>query len=144
MPKLVHSSQFIDHSRKRSVNCQLSGFTLVEILLSVFLILAIVSILFTAASTYVTSRGTNLAGVAAKIASRQIETLRKTAYDSLPASGSFTDPDLAKLPQGQADQTLSDYQSSTDIKQVLVEIFWTENAAQKQVKMETLIYRYGL
>ena len=50
----------------------------------------------------------------------------------------------SKLPQGQATQTFSPYQENADIKQALIEISWRQNAVQKNVKMETLIYRYGI
>lgn len=120
------------------------GFTLIEVVLSLFLILTLVTILLTTSSTFISSRGSNLQGIAAKIASRQIETLRKTDFASLPPSGSVTDPDLAKLPSSSATQTVSDYQGNSQIKQVTVQVDWTVSGAVKQIKMETLIYQYGL
>ena len=120
------------------------GFTLLEIVLSLFLILAIITMLLSASGTYVSSRGSNLRGIAAKIASRQVESLRKMNFDSLPASGSFSDPDLSKLPQGSGTQTLTVYQSSPDMKQVTIQVNWTENSTAKAVSQDTLIYRNGL
>lgn len=120
------------------------GFTLIEIVLSLLLILAILTVFFTGSSTYTTTRGANLAGIATKIASRQIETLRKTAFATLPASGSFTDPDLAKLPQGTATRTITDYQANPDIKQVTIQVDWVPAGSAKNVKIDTLIYKYGL
>lgn len=120
------------------------GFSLIETVLSMFVILAIISVLFTVSATYKTSRKSNLQGVATEIAARQIETLRNTAYDSLPGSGSFNDSSLSKLPSGTANQTITAYQSSTDVKQVAIQIMWTEGGIQKTLNMDTLIYRNGI
>ncbi len=145
----------------RPVNCQLStvncrrmrdGFTLVEILLSIFIILAIVSILFATSGTFVSSRKSNLQSIATKIASRQIENLRNTAFDSFPACpgpagcniSAVEEPDLAKLPSGSATKTLDDYEASDRIKLVTIDVNWTENNANQNIKLETLISENGL
>lgn len=120
------------------------GFSLLEIVLSLFLILAIILMLLSASGTFASSRSSNLRGVAAKISSRQIETLRKMDFDSLPSSGSFADADLSKLPQSQATQTLATYQSSPDMKLLTITVNWTESTAAKSLSQNTLIYRNGL
>ncbi|OGE04309.1 hypothetical protein A3I53_00960 [Candidatus Curtissbacteria bacterium RIFCSPLOWO2_02_FULL_40_13b] len=128
------------------------GFTLVEILLSIFLILAIVSILFATSGTFVSSRKSSLQGVATKIASREIENLRNTAFASLPNCPSPTgcnitvaeEPDLSKLPSSSATKTIDDYESSNKIKLVTINVNWTENAATQNIKLETLISENGL
>ena len=121
-----------------------NGFSLIEIVLSLFVILAIITILLTTTATLRTSRNSNLQSLATEIESRQMETLRNTSYDSLPASGttSFTDSNLAKLPSSTATQTIADY--GTDIKQVTLSVSWQESGINKNVKMDTLIYKYGL
>lgn len=138
----------LEKNRQLSVvNCQLCpkrGFTLIEIVLSLFLILAIVSILFSASGTYIHSRRSNLRAIATKIASKQIETLRNTNFASLPPSGSFFDPDLNQLPSGSAIRTVADYQSSTKIKQVTTQVSWIESNVSEQIVLETLISEHGL
>lgn len=148
---------------RRTVNCQLStacppkpwrrrvnsrrwrrGFTLIEIALSLLFILALVTILLTASGTFRTTRKGNLQGIATKIASRQIESLRNTAFASLPVSGNFSDPDLSKLPNSSASQTLDDYEASTKIKLVKIQVNWTESGATQNIKLETLISENGL
>ncbi len=119
------------------------GFTLIEVLLSSFFFIALITILLSSSGTLLNTRKTNLETVAAKIASKQIEDLRNMAYTSV-ASGPITDTDLSKLPQGAANKTVTNYQSSADIKDVLITVTWTENSAAKQLKMETLIYKNGL
>lgn len=120
------------------------GFSLIEIVLSIFIILALVTILFTASATLRTSRNSNLQGLATEIASRQIENLRNTAYASLPANGttSFSDSNLSKLPNSTATQTFSDY--GTDIKQVTLQVSWQESGVNKNIKIDTLIYKNGI
>lgn len=120
------------------------GFTLLETVISLFLIIAIITILLTSSSVQLASRGSNLQGTAVKIASRQIETLRNTDFSLLPASGAFTDPDLAKLPQGSAQTTIGDYREDPDIKQVTIQVTWVVGGAPKETKLETLIYKNGL
>ncbi|MDO8487087.1 MAG: hypothetical protein Q7S45_02245 [Candidatus Curtissbacteria bacterium] len=120
------------------------GFTLLEIVLALFLILAIIVMLLSASGTLVSSRSSNLRSIAAKIGSREIESLRKMDFDSLPPTGSFADADLSKLPQGAATQTLTSYQTSPDIKLVTIQVNWVENSVTKSLSEDTLIYRNGL
>ena len=128
----------------RTQYCKPAGFTLIEIVISLFIIIAIITILLTTSSVQLASRGSNLQGVAVKIASRQIETLRKTDFSLLPQSGPFADPDLAKLPQSSAQRTIGDYQSDEDIKVVTIQVTWVVGGAAKETKLETLIYKNGL
>ena len=163
MPKLVNSSRFIVHRILKTVNpadaqamagrrepitvnrrLWRQGFTLIEILLYLLLVLAMVTILFSASGTYITSRRSNLQSVAAKIASRDIETLRKSDFASLPGTGSFSDPDLSKLPSSTANRTITDYEGDSDIKKVEILIAWTEKGVAQQLKMDTLISKNGL
>ncbi|MFI5205544.1 MAG: hypothetical protein ACHQVK_01250, partial [Candidatus Paceibacterales bacterium] len=77
-----------------------NAFSLVDVLLGVFLFLIIITIVLSATATYTTSRNSNISGQAAAIATNEIESLRSTNFDSLPQSGSFTDSNLSNLPQG--------------------------------------------
>lgn len=121
------------------------GFSLVEIVLSMFVILAIVSILFTVAGTYNISRKSSLQGIAAEIADREIETLRNTSYSAIDlGTSSFADSNLSKLSGGTASQTVTAYQSSADIKQVSIHISWNENGVGKSFSIDTLIYKNGI
>jgi hypothetical protein len=100
--------------------------------------------LLTTSGTISLRHSSNLQGVATRIASKEIEHLRDLDFANLPASGSFTDPDMAKLPAGSAIRTVSNYQSSAQIKQVNITVSWQINGANRDVKMETLIYQYGI
>ena len=131
------------------------GFSLIEILIALFVIVALVTILFSSSGTLFTTRSSKLQTVATKIASKEIENLRNIAFASLPAAGtdkacSTIDPDLSKLkgpPTCKEDVANYDGKSDalTDIKQVTVKINWkTDNGADQNLKMDTLIYRNGL
>lgn len=121
-----------------------NGFSLIEVVLSLFIILALVTILLTASATLRTSRNSNLQVTATQIASRQIENLRNTDYASLPTSGTtpFSDSNLSKLPNSTATQTFSSY--GTDIQQVTLQVSWQESGIDKNIKIDTLIYKNGI
>ena len=119
------------------------GFSLVEVVLSLFVALALITILLTASATLRTSRNSNLHVIATQIATRQIENLRNTAYGSLPAGTTpFSDANLTKLPNSTATQTFSDY--GTNIKQVTLQVGWQEGGVSKNIKIDTLIYKNGI
>ena len=120
------------------------GLMLIEILLALLFAATLAILLLITSSTLTQTYKSNIQGIAARIATTEIENLRKTAYASLPSSGSFTDPDLAKLTSGTAALTISSYQSSPDIKQATVTINWVQNGAPKQIILDTLIYKNGI
>lgn len=164
MPRIVHSSRkivlrslFMVHGKIKTVNRQrtknnLPGFSLIEVVLSMFVILALISILFAASGTYRHSRNSQLQTIATKIASRKIEILRKTDYTAIPDLGtsSFSDSDLAKLPASTANLTVADYPPScsptcsSDIKQITVTVNWTEGGVVKTISEDTIISKNGL
>lgn len=153
MPKIV---QISSHRLPFRVNLQgepttrSPAFSLVEVILSMFIILALVSILFAASGTYRHSRNSQLQTIATKIASRKIELLRKTDYATLPGSGSFSDSDLVKLPSSTANLTVANYppncspSCSADIKQMTVTVNWTENGKARTISQNTIISKNGL
>lgn len=128
---------------RRSFLCTRNGFSLIEVVLSLFVTLALITILLTATATLRTSRNSNLQVTATQIASRQIENLRNTAYGSLPTGTTpFSDANLTKLPNSTATQTFSDY--GTKIKQVTLQVSWQESGINKNIKIDTLIYENGI
>lgn len=121
-----------------------NGFTLIEVLLTLLFSTILVVLLLTAATTLLQTYKTNQQSLAARIATKEIENLRQTSYSSLPSSGSFSDADLSKLTSSSGNLTVSNYQSSADIKQITVNVSWVQNGASKQVILETLIYKNGI
>ena len=124
------------------------GFTLIEVLLFILVVLAMVTILLSTAGTFIRTRAVNLESVAARIASCEIERLRKLDFASLPSTGIVDPPcnaDLSKLPDPKsATRTINDYLLDPDVKQVSIQVTWTESNVGKDVKIETLISKYGL
>src|SRR3972149_10666271 len=126
------------------------GFSYVEILLSMFLILALIAILLTTSTVYIHSRRTNLQTMATKMASCEIERLRKlnfTSVSTLPPSGTFDascTTDLSKLPAGTTLRLVADFGSNPKIKQITTAVSWTEKGLAQQIKLETLISENGL
>ena len=137
---------------KKVVRCRRlrPGFSYVEILLSMFLILALVAILLTTSTVYIHSRRTNLQTIATKMASCEIERLRKlnfTSVNSLPPSDTFDASctnDLPKLPAGTTVRLVADFSSNPKIKQITTAVSWTEKGLAQQIKLETLISENGL
>ena len=135
---------------KKFVSCRrlLPGFSYVEILLSMFLILALVAILLTTSTVYIHSRRTNLQTIATKMASCEIERLRKLAFSQLPTvDGQFDascTADLPKLPAGTTLRLVADFGSNPKIKQITTAVSWTEKGSSQQIKLETLISENGL
>lgn len=154
---MPRASRTIDKIRKffwSNVTCQMSnvgkskGFTLVEVLLFLLVVLVLTTILLTAAASLVKTRGVHLDSIASQIASCEIEELRKIAFVSLPTTGNIGPPcdaDLAKLPPpATAERTVVDFQTDPDIKQITIAVNWTESGITQEIKMETLISKYGL
>ena len=154
MPSLWRTVNRKRETRKNfDKNCQLSkpGFTLIETAISLVFILAMIVILLTASGTFRTTRRGNLQGIAAKIASCEIERLRKlgfTQVSTLPSSDSVEPPcnaDVtAKLPSGSTTRSISDYDVSGKIKLITVQVNWTESGTAQNIKLETLIAENGL
>ncbi|GEM_PF-6197803 len=151
MPKLVHGSRppkanlaRDGHAvhRKKTVN-RLPGFSLVEVLLSMFLILAIVSIFLASAATYRHSRITALQSLATNIASRDLENQKKLAFSAV-STNAITDSDSGKLPAYTGQRTVALYEANTKIKQVTDVITWVEKGVTRQIILETLISENGL
>ena len=134
-----------------SVKCHLQpGFSYIEILLSMFLILALVAILLTTSTVYIHSRRTNLQTIATKMASCETERLRKLPFAQLPtADGQFDASctvDLPKLPAGTTIRLIAGFGSPANpkIKQITTAVSWTEKGLARQIRLETLISENGL
>ncbi len=120
------------------------GFSLIEVLLSIIIIVILGFLLLTASGTLSQTYSSNLQTIASKVASKEIETLRETSFATLPLSGSIADPNLAKLPNGSATRTVANYQSDPTIKQITVTVNWTFNNSPRQQQIVTLIYQNGI
>ncbi len=82
--------------------------------------------------------------IALRIADQKIQVMRTTAYASLPASGTFTDPLLSSIPQGAGTITVSD--ENARLKRVSVLVKWKspQGSGTQQVQLDTFIAQGGL
>lgn len=121
-----------------------NGFSLIEVLLT-FSILVVFFILFQAViDASIINRNVKHQEQALRIAQTQTDNLQSFAYDSLPPSGSFSDPLLASLPQGTASMTVIAFNDK--VKQVTVVVGWQEPGfpTAHSVSLVTLIGEGGL
>lgn len=132
---IVNSLSSIDNKK---------GFSLIEILLAVIVMVALIGLLFSVSGTYFKSRSSDLQTTATSIAGKRMEDLRNGGFTNLPSSGSFADSNLSKLPQGTATQTISTYSGDVNIKLVTIQVTWVENKATKKILTESLFTKGGI
>lgn len=130
-----------------------AGFSLVEIIISLFLVGVLTTILLTTSNSFLTRRRQDLSAIAAKAATLEIERLRNQEVSSITyASGLACSTDFTQagtpsyLPGCQVTRTVSDYGSPPDplIKQVGVTVSWTFQNQTKNIVMQTLMTQGGL
>jgi len=116
---------------------------LLEILITIGIALVIILVYYVASNSMAMARGMKNQDLALKIAENKIEVLRSAGYDSLPASGSFSDSLLSSLPSGTATMTITDYNSS--VKKLTVTVSWidTTGARHHSVALNTLLAKIG-
>ena len=117
------------------------GFSLVEILVTLFILgtmLVISKAIFLGAPVI---QGAKNQDLALKIARNEVEVLRALGYTSLPVSSSFTDSLLSSLSSGSGALVVSDFNLGT--KQVVVTVSWMERGVAESVSLTTLITKAG-
>src|SRR3989344_7907041 len=145
--KLLNRKQYNNIAIQQFNNFK-NAYSLVEIVIALFLLGALVTILLTVSGTLFTTRSSRLQQIATKIATKDIEYLRNLSFASLPSTGPcnqpiLTDADLTKLPSGDCQRTVTNYLGSSQIKFVTVTVTWQEKI-QKRILLDTLVYKYGL
>lgn len=122
------------------------GFSLIELLIALVLITITAFIFTKATDTLGRISRANHQTTAFHIAARKIESLRGKTFDPNLASGAFSDSELSRLPQGQGNLTVSQFQSEDQnkIKQVEAKVSWYEQSQPKEVKITSLISENGL
>jgi prepilin-type N-terminal cleavage/methylation domain-containing protein len=107
-----------------------SGMTLIEVLVSIFMVGALIVLYSAAFNVLIFTKRMRNENVAYHIASKQMEEIRSTTYASLPASNSFNDPLLAQLPSGTANFTVINYVGYNGVKEVVVTVGWNDGRAR--------------
>jgi len=120
------------------------GFTLVEVLVSIFLVGIMFVIFQSVLNTSVFVRTSKNQGIALSIVRNKLEGLRASGYAALPSSGSFSDTLMSTLPPA-ATTTLTVTAYNAKVKQVAVSVVWRDagSTASSTVSLTTLIAQTG-
>ena len=126
------------------------GVTLIEVLLVVMAV-GFLTLLISSIPASVSSINVNRHISTAKdIASKEIDYLRKQTYANLSnGSNSFADPALNDLPQSSASYNIEDCSppicgAGERVKNVTVEVKWTEGGKNQSVNIATMIGEGGI
>ena len=122
----------------------MKGFTLIEVIIALALIVVTVTLLGVALSSLPLTKRARNQNLAYHIAAKKIEELRNTAFTSLPSPGPFSDPGLSDLASSTASFTITDYAGSAQIKKISISVNWYEQNQTRNVLLETLISNSGL
>jgi type II secretory pathway pseudopilin PulG len=120
-----------------------SGFSLVEVLVTIFFVGLILVLYQTALSKMRLIRYVTNEQIALQVANNKVEELRAGGYAALPASGSFSDSQLNTLSSCSANVSISDFNAST--KTVAVTIEWQQppSTSVRSISLTTLITKTG-
>ncbi len=144
--------EWSEETRSRMTQCHsrhdvrvVTGFTLIEVIIALALLMATIIIFSSVLSSIPLTKAARNQNLAYHIAAKKIEELRNTPFNSLPSSGSFSDPALNKLENASGALTVADYEGASDIKKVTVTVVWTDPVGPaKSVALETLMSKNGL
>ncbi|MDD2657651.1 MAG: prepilin-type N-terminal cleavage/methylation domain-containing protein [Candidatus Pacebacteria bacterium] len=118
------------------------GFTLVEIVVALFILSAAIVFAALVIGTIKVTRDSAFENVAFRIADNKVNELRALGYAALPASGAFSDPQIANLPQGEASTTITVWNAKT--KQVVAGVSWLgAEGRTRSVSITTLVTESG-
>lgn len=117
------------------------GFSLIEVVISLFIVTVTITLAGEMLTLMSLSRHAKNQALALSIARNEISILRAAGYDTMPASGSFSDTQLSSLQNGAGALAVSDYNAQT--KQVTATVSWLEKSATTSVSMTTLVTKTG-
>ena len=115
---------------------------MVEMLVALFIMSVTVAFVTIVVGTIKVTRDATYENIAFRIADTKLDELRAGGYAALPANGSFSDPDLASLPQGSASTSVAVLNAKT--KQVAAGVSWQgADNRTRSVSLTTLITQTG-
>jgi len=120
-----------------------SGMSLVEVIVSMFLILILFSLLIMEFGALSISKGQKYENIAYHVANKQMETLRSTPFSSLPSSGAISDTLLNEIPSGSGSFSVTDHPDYDGLKEMVVTVTWS-NGGSKSVVLKTISGSGGL
>ena len=119
------------------------GFSLVEVIVSIFIVGVMLLLLQAIIYSGVLVRTSKSQGIALAIARTELEILRAGGYAALPSSGSFSNSLLSSLPNATTTLVVNSYNEKTE--QVTANVIWMDSgsATSSVVSLSTLITKTG-
>lgn len=127
-----------------------AGFSLVEVIIAIFLIGAIVLVIANIPQAIRLITSSQSESKVREVAAKKLEDTRLTGYDNLATGiSNFSDPRLNSLAAVSAVTAvdvcpLTICPGGESVKQVTISIDWSENGADKNFQVVTLIGKGGL
>lgn len=137
----------------RSINDKTSGFSLVELLLVVVAVGILVALMGSIPNSVGLITRSKHQSLAREIALKQIEDKRAITYANLtntsPTGDPFSDSRLNLLPSGAGKITIKDCDpvlctNSEELKEINIEVTWTEAGKLQIIKIQSMIAKGGL
>jgi prepilin-type N-terminal cleavage/methylation domain-containing protein len=121
-----------------------SGFTIIEVLVTL-LIIGVTLLLYTVISNSITLNKYNrYKEVALRVAETSLQNLRTIDYNSLPASGPFTNAQIQTLPEGSANLEITEV--STGLSKATVTVSWRSPSSNtmQAISLSTFLSEHGI
>jgi hypothetical protein len=121
-----------------------AGFGLMEVVITLFLISVTLLLFQVTSQSIVLNKYSRYREIALRIADQQIQIMRTTDFVDIPPTGSFSDPLLASIPNGQGQILVDDVNNL--LKDVTVTVTWTnpDASGNQQVELRTYITQGGI
>lgn len=129
------STFHISHSQK--------GASLIEIIISMFLLMVLFVLYISAQNTVVSTRKLRYENIAYHAANKKMEELRGTPLEFLSASGAISDPMLSQIPSGGGNFVVADHIGFSGLKELTVTVTWYDGI-NKQVQLKSLAGSGGI
>ena len=125
------------------------GFTIVEVMTSMaYAAVIMTSLALMLNSGFFVSTNNRDLSYSQNAMREQLETLRRTSFDTivaLPASSTFTNAQLTKLPSGVGTMAVASGFDTTNIKKITLSVSWSSRRGQTLTsQMTTYISRQGI
>src|SRR3989344_2643573 len=119
----------------KTPHCQ-RGFTLIEVLVTLFLISTAFAAYGTMVHTAILTRGAHYQETALRVAEHKLEEMRVAPYESWADEASFVDNQLDALPSGTASVDVEEY--AEGIKSAIITIVWQTRGSEQTLSFTTL------
>jgi len=119
------------------------GTSVIEVVVSLFMVSVLLVFYVSALGTVAMSRKLRNENYAYHVANTQMETLRATAFASLPSSGTISNSLLSLLPSGAGSFTVGNYPGYNNMKEIVVTVTWNDGLS-RSVVLKTLSGNGGI